>query len=378
MCLHLLSIEGFEDLDPQCPLGGPDGRKDILCTKNGWRYVAAAYFPAERAGKFKEVRDKFEHDLEGVKKNKRQGLIFLTGQKITPGERKTLEELAKAVGSAAIIYHQERLRGILDSPLGFAARLEHLRIPMKLEEQMAFVLAVRGTQERDFNRMISRVEGKIDHLLTSADELSVWQSKASRLLTTLSTRGGQPVHRLIDAPRDEGVKNVVQVAAAGNLVITIDRILELHRILMFEGSLGLNTGKFRNFQVWIGGPEASREQAVFVPPKGEDVTALMNVVVDTWNKELGAIVDAGPEVKITAITQFHLQFLTIHPFADGNGRISRYLVQAQAQGLGLTKSDVVIRDRANYADAIAKAQAGDVLPLRALIQQAVTGGDAFE
>ena len=46
MCLQLLSMEGFTDLYPQCPLGGPDGRKDILCTKNGWEYVAAgSVFP---------------------------------------------------------------------------------------------------------------------------------------------------------------------------------------------------------------------------------------------------------------------------------------------------------------------------------------------
>jgi hypothetical protein len=30
----LLHIEGFTSVDPQCPLGGPDGLKDVLCEKN--------------------------------------------------------------------------------------------------------------------------------------------------------------------------------------------------------------------------------------------------------------------------------------------------------------------------------------------------------
>ncbi len=29
----ILHLDGFEDIDPQAPLGGPDDRKDILCRK---------------------------------------------------------------------------------------------------------------------------------------------------------------------------------------------------------------------------------------------------------------------------------------------------------------------------------------------------------
>lgn len=73
----VLHIEGFSAVDPQCPLGGPDGLKDVLCEKNGWKYVAAAYFPTADQ-KFKAVQDKFLHDLDGVSKNSAQGIVFLT------------------------------------------------------------------------------------------------------------------------------------------------------------------------------------------------------------------------------------------------------------------------------------------------------------
>ena len=43
----ILHIEGFSAVDPQCPLGGPDGLKDVLCQMNSWTYVGAAYFPTE-------------------------------------------------------------------------------------------------------------------------------------------------------------------------------------------------------------------------------------------------------------------------------------------------------------------------------------------
>jgi hypothetical protein len=41
MCAALLHLEGYEDIDPQHPLGGPDGLKDVLCKKAGRTWVAA-------------------------------------------------------------------------------------------------------------------------------------------------------------------------------------------------------------------------------------------------------------------------------------------------------------------------------------------------
>ena len=33
LCAGLLIVEGFTSVDPQCPLGGPDGLKDLVCQK---------------------------------------------------------------------------------------------------------------------------------------------------------------------------------------------------------------------------------------------------------------------------------------------------------------------------------------------------------
>jgi hypothetical protein len=72
MCADLLALQAFDDIDPQAPLGGGDGKKDILCSKNGIRYVAAAYFPTTEKT-YSEIERKFLDDLEGVKANKRAG-----------------------------------------------------------------------------------------------------------------------------------------------------------------------------------------------------------------------------------------------------------------------------------------------------------------
>jgi hypothetical protein len=45
LCAALLDLEGYVDIDPQHPLGGPDDRKDVVCRRGRRKYVAAVYFP---------------------------------------------------------------------------------------------------------------------------------------------------------------------------------------------------------------------------------------------------------------------------------------------------------------------------------------------
>ena len=130
-------MDGFSSVDPQYPLGGPDGLKDVLCEKNGWKYVAAAYSPTSDQ-KFKAVQDKLLHDLDGVAVNNVDGMVFLTNQALTPGERTSLGQSAADKDHKSIIYHLERIRAILDSPSGSGTRLEFLDIEMSREEQLSF------------------------------------------------------------------------------------------------------------------------------------------------------------------------------------------------------------------------------------------------
>ena len=57
-----LRLSGYEEIDPQSPLGGPDGRKDILCTKGGLTWVGAVYFP-NGPTRFSAIKKKFQADL---------------------------------------------------------------------------------------------------------------------------------------------------------------------------------------------------------------------------------------------------------------------------------------------------------------------------
>lgn len=95
-------------------------------------------------------------------------------------------------------------------------------------------------------------------------------------------------------------------------------VVELHRVLMSATRDAHIAGVVRRKQNWIGGGATSPRNADFVPPPPEFVDALLSDLAEFLNREdLSAVVQA-------AIA--HAQFETIHPFADGNGRVGRCLI----------------------------------------------------
>ncbi|MBM3256730.1 MAG: Fic family protein [Candidatus Liptonbacteria bacterium] len=96
-------------------------------------------------------------------------------------------------------------------------------------------------------------------------------------------------------------------------------IREVHKTL-FEGTgdaPGKTPGEFRTTQNWIGG--ASPATARFVPPPAPE----MRRSLSDWERFLHEKDNITPLIK-TAL--MHVQFETIHPFLDGNGRVGRLLI----------------------------------------------------
>jgi hypothetical protein len=89
----ILRLEKYQNIEPQAPLGGGDGGADILCDRGSRFWVGAVYFPPTTQS-FKDIEKKFKCDVGGAKKRSRHGIIFITNQRMTRGERQALVELA--------------------------------------------------------------------------------------------------------------------------------------------------------------------------------------------------------------------------------------------------------------------------------------------
>ncbi|MCY4184666.1 MAG: Fic family protein [Rhodobacteraceae bacterium] len=104
-----------------------------------------------------------------------------------------------------------------------------------------------------------------------------------------------------------------------NFPLSLRLIREIHKILMHNARGGNKLpGEFRSSQNWIGGTRPGN--ARFVPPPPEDLMETL----DNFEKFLHDSNVKMPALIKAALT--HVQFETIHPFLDGNGRLGRLLI----------------------------------------------------
>jgi Fic family protein len=95
---------------------------------------------------------------------------------------------------------------------------------------------------------------------------------------------------------------------------------EIHEILM-RGVRGerRRPGEFRQNQNWIGPPGSSIDEATFVPPPVPQMNAAMSELERYIHED-------DRHTMVLKCGLVHYQFETIHPFADGTGRMGRLLI----------------------------------------------------
>ncbi|KPK35991.1 MAG: cell filamentation protein Fic [Nitrospira bacterium SG8_35_1] len=101
--------------------------------------------------------------------------------------------------------------------------------------------------------------------------------------------------------------------------ISLRLIREIHEMLLSRGrGSNQSPGEFRTSQNWIGGTRPGN--AVFVPPPADKIQDCMGEL------ELFLHNKPEPTPPLLKAALAHVQFETIHPFLDGNGRLGRLLI----------------------------------------------------
>jgi Fic family protein len=173
-----------------------------------------------------------------------------------------------------------------------------------------------------------------------------------------------------DATADAVLGNVLAMQHAVNEVATAETVelrhlLDIHAALMEHSDQPDIGGHLRTKQNWIGGNDFNPCQAAFVPPPPEYLAGLLEDLCLFINRDdLPGTVQAGI---------VHAQFETIHPFADGNGRTGRALIQVVLKRRALARNFVppvslALATRASaYVDALTRFRyVGDATGAEAL------------
>jgi hypothetical protein len=353
-----LDLAGYEDIDPQSPLGGPDGKRDLLCQKGGLTWVGAVYFPNSPV-RFAAIKKKYVSDLSGAPQD-RTGFVFITNQTLSPDQRKTLSALAHGAGKESDIIHLQELTNLLDSPSGYGARLQFLKIGMTIEEQLSWAV------END-SQTAKAVTTNTRELLAMRALIERMSSDQTQILRTLNVAmpGGLATPDLISV--SSFAKSDTFVSVSENMSPAL--ILLFHRLTCFDLPSRM-VGQLRNKEVWLADREGNRATHA-QPPPPEDVGGRLVELCDAWNRGYEGLRTKAQ--KLEALARFHAQILLIHPFLDGNGRVARAILMQQCLDLFGRAEMSLMKKGADYYEALRSADRGDLAELALLIETIVYG-----
>jgi cell filamentation protein, protein adenylyltransferase len=159
-------------------------------------------------------------------------------------------------------------------------------------------------------------------------------SLSDLLLFELEEAPGVPVDDVVEVSNYVAALEHGMARLRGGFPLSNRLIREMHEKLLARGrGSEKQPGEFRQSQNWIGGTRPGN--AHFVPPPPALVEEAMAALERMFHDA-----DASYPVLVTAALA-HVQFETIHPFLDGNGRIGRLLIPILLHDAGMQQQPLL-------------------------------------
>ena len=156
------------------------------------------------------------------------------------------------------------------------------------------------------------------------------------------TIGGKLLREHLEVVNARDAMVWIEDVATDHEPLTEGIILNLHEIIT-KGILGADSGSYRRHPVRITGSS-------LVPPNWVKVPDLMLEFVKRINQ------GAEGQHPISFASRAHIELAAIHPFIDGNGRVSRMIVNLLLMRSGYPPALYTATDRVQYLDTLEHAQ----------------------
>ena len=174
---------------------------------------------------------------------------------------------------------------------------------------------------------------------------SLTESETKVLLEDGLTVGGKPIRDYYEATGHAKAYDAMYGLLDASSALKEHDIRELHR-LFYSQADEVNAGRYRTQQAFISGSQHPL-------PRPGQVPGMMAEFVG-WMAESEAALHP-----VVFAAQAHKRFIFIHPFIDGNGRVSRLLMNLCLLRHGYTPAIIPPILRANYIAALEKAHTDD-------------------
>ncbi len=159
-------------------------------------------------------------------------------------------------------------------------------------------------------------------------------SLADLLLYEIDEQPGVPVEDAREVSRCVAALEHGLKALRSGLPLSMRLLSGMHEVLLSHpGGHGKTPGEVRRSQVWIGGTRPGN--AAFVPPPPHALADCLTPFEHFLNDQ------PEPTPPLIKAALAHVQFETIHPFLDGNGRLGRLLIVLQLVAGGVLREPML-------------------------------------
>ena len=228
---------------------------------------------------------------------------------------------------------------------------------------IAAIYREAGKQETVLRRQPEALEKLVEIAMVQSTEAS----NAIEGIVTTNARLRQLVAEKT-TPKDRDEQEIAGYRDALNVIhenhdaipITQNYILQLHKLLYSHMDNPL-AGRTKNVQNYISVTYADgRVETLFTPLAPYETPEALERICEEYNRVIGNM-ELEP---LIAIPVFIHDFLCIHPFNDGNGRMSRLLTTLLLYKSGFTVGRYIsleakiAKDKGLYYDALARSQNG--------------------
>ena len=210
----------------------------------------------------------------------------------------------------------------------------------KFEEiRKNYLKAVRETpkSEREKNMDVFSIRFTYDTQRIEGSTLSLRET--ANLIERGVSPGNKPIHDIKEA---EAHQKIFKKMLFINKDLSQNLLLDWHRELLSDTKPDI-AGKFRVSEVRISGSR-------FVPPTNLEVPVLMGEFFSWYKKNRNKL----NAVELAALV--HLKLVTVHPFADGNGRISRLAMNFVLNKHGFPMLNIEYENRNSYYRDLERSQ----------------------
>jgi Fic family protein len=239
-----------------------------------------------------------------------------------------------------------------------------------MQIEAARALARRVREMRDTGALSPEVLGKLRRYFkvkniyhSNAIEGNILNVGETRLVVEQGlTLTGRPLKDQAEAKNlAEAIDFLEVLARSPDEPITESDVRQIH-YLVLKGVDDKESGKYRTVAVEIGGSQ-------FKPPGPESVPAEMAAFGEWLQKASVPNRLFKSDDAILAAAAAHTRFVTIHPFIDGNGRVSRLLMNLLLMRYTFPIAVIAREDRIRYYDTLEASQSSDLGPFVQLLAE---------